>query len=168
MSGEASYDILNAISDSGICIVRVKDSKRLLSNNRMREMKDDYWRGEGFYGSFDTREFQKMLRETEEDPSHRTEFFDVFSRHSFSIAINRIDVDDEEAMLIRLAPISDDLHGSDIMMVNRQLLDTVMRIYPMIWQRSAEMHPLILSPRMPLFSLIISRNCTLCLKSSSL
>lgn len=132
MSGEASYDILNAISDSGICIVRVKDNKILFSNNRMREMKDDYWRGEGFYGSFDTREFQKMLRETEEDPSHRTEFFDVFSRHSFSIAINRIDVDDEEAMLIRLTPISDDLHGSDIMMVNRQLLDTVMRIYPMI------------------------------------
>ena len=132
MSGEASYDILNAISDSGICIVRVKDSKILFSNNRMREMKDDYWRGEGFYGSFDTREFQTMLRETEEDPLHRTEFFDVFSRHSFSIAINRIDVEGEEAMLIRLTPISDDLHGSDIMMVNRQLLDTVMRIYPMI------------------------------------
>lgn len=132
MNAAQSYDILNAISDSGICIVREQDGKVLFSNNRMKEMKVDYWRGGGFYGTFNTREFQQLLREIDESPTHSTEFFDVYSRNSFSIAVNKIDVDGKPAMLIRLTPTRDRPGTEDTLLVNRQLLDTFIRIYPMI------------------------------------
>ena len=127
MNAAHSYDILNAITDSGICIVRKRDGKVLFSNDRMKEMKGEYWRGGEFHGTF-----RQLLKETEENPSHTTDFFDVYSRSSFTIAVNKTEIDGENAMLIRLTPSRYKVGTEDAMMVNRRLLDTVTRIYPMI------------------------------------
>ncbi len=124
-------DILNCIAGIGVCVVAQDNFEPLYSNDTFKHIKNRLWPTENFT-SLRTEGSQRLLKAAEAENGFSTVFRDPKSDENLDITCNlTVWEGDRSAYVLTIKPHVR-LDEEEIMLWDRQMIDALKRVYPMI------------------------------------
>ena len=123
-------DFLDSIKEIGICVLHRTSFDILYSNEALRVIKDRLWPQENSHSIFSSAAGHRLLNGIYGKESYSMNYHDAYSGEELRVTFNKATwVDSDDAYMLTIAVVDAE---NDAAVWNRQLLEALVRVYPMI------------------------------------
>lgn len=129
-NGMIHPDFLNSIKEIGFCVIHRVSFEVLYCNDAFRELKERLWPQENSRSIYTSIAGRRLIDGVADKESFSMNYHDAYSGMELRVTFSKaVWVNGEEAYMLTIAVVS---AGNDAVVWDRQLLEALVRVYPMI------------------------------------